>query len=124
GTNSPGSVTSTHATGALTFYFVSDEFVTDGGWEAQIDCTSLGIDSQQVQSISFYPNPVTDVLHIKGTTILKSFEVFDMNLRRMQSGQANATEISIDLSGHSAGVYMIRLIDEEGRASNIKVSHR
>jgi len=38
GTNSPGEVTSTHATGALTFQFSSDYSVTQSGWAATISC--------------------------------------------------------------------------------------
>ncbi len=38
GTNNPGTVTSTDASGALTFVFVSDSSITDGGWAADITC--------------------------------------------------------------------------------------
>ncbi|MFC0602952.1 CUB domain-containing protein [Winogradskyella pulchriflava] len=40
GTNSPGTVTSSHASGALTFVFTSDGSVTDPGWVADITCVS------------------------------------------------------------------------------------
>ncbi|WP_338731264.1 CUB domain-containing protein [Mangrovimonas cancribranchiae] len=38
---SPGTITSTHTTGALTFVFESDFSVTDTGWEANINCITL-----------------------------------------------------------------------------------
>lgn len=38
GTSSPGSLTSTHPSGALTFLFVSDGSVTSSGWEASVTC--------------------------------------------------------------------------------------
>jgi hypothetical protein len=38
GTNSPGTIASTHQTGALTFVFHSDYSVTQTGWEATISC--------------------------------------------------------------------------------------
>ncbi len=40
GTNSPGVVTSTDASGCLTFLFTSDGSVQEAGWEATIDCIS------------------------------------------------------------------------------------
>lgn len=40
GTNSPGVVTSTHPSGALTFVFTSDTSITDPGWVANITCVS------------------------------------------------------------------------------------
>ncbi|MTE28060.1 CUB domain-containing protein [Winogradskyella ouciana] len=41
GTNNPGTVTSSHASGALTFVFTSDSSITDPGWVADITCVSL-----------------------------------------------------------------------------------
>ncbi|MBN3036211.1 MAG: PKD domain-containing protein [Bacteroidales bacterium] len=38
GTNGPGTVTSTHGTGALTFQFHSDNSVVKPGWEARVWC--------------------------------------------------------------------------------------
>jgi hypothetical protein len=38
GTNSPGTVVSTHPGGALTFHFTSDQFVSESGWDADIIC--------------------------------------------------------------------------------------
>ena len=40
GNNNPGTVTSTHATGCLTFYFSADGSITGPGWEATISCVS------------------------------------------------------------------------------------
>lgn len=41
GTNSPGIVTSSHPSGALTFVFTSDGSSTDLGWVANISCVDL-----------------------------------------------------------------------------------
>ncbi|MCF8378316.1 MAG: PKD domain-containing protein [Bacteroidales bacterium] len=38
GTNSPGTITATNESGALTFIFHSDASVTESGWSANIDC--------------------------------------------------------------------------------------
>ena len=43
GTTGPGQVTSSHATGALTFRFRSDVSVTGSGWAADISCYSIAI---------------------------------------------------------------------------------
>ncbi len=41
GTNMPPSVIATHTSGALTFYFESDNMQNDAGWEAQVTCELL-----------------------------------------------------------------------------------
>ena len=43
GTTSPGTVTASNATGALTFNFVSDGSVTGAGWAASISCYNSSI---------------------------------------------------------------------------------
>jgi PKD repeat protein len=40
GTNSPGTITASNATGSLTFVFHSDVSITASGWSAAISCTS------------------------------------------------------------------------------------
>ncbi|NMH27572.1 S8 family serine peptidase [Flavobacterium silvaticum] len=124
GTDSPGTVTSTHATGALTFYFVSDQFVNEGGWEAEIDCETLGLDGADEQILRYYPNPVSTDFHINAKLPIAHFEVYDMNLRRLQSAGISSDAFSIDMSGYSAGIYMVRLTDTQGRSTNIKVMHK
>lgn len=49
GANSPGTVVSTHPTGALTVRFTSDGVVTQAGWVASVDCVIL---CEQVQNVN------------------------------------------------------------------------
>ncbi len=49
GANSPGTVVSTHPTGALTVRFTSDGSVTQAGWVASVDCVIL---CGQVQNVN------------------------------------------------------------------------
>ncbi len=41
GSTNPGTFTSTHGTGALTFWFTSDGSVTSSGWDANVICSSI-----------------------------------------------------------------------------------
>lgn len=58
GTGSPGSITSTHPTGALTFVFRSDGSVTDPGWAADITCVPTGGCQNPVITVSGGSNQV------------------------------------------------------------------
>jgi hypothetical protein len=65
GTNSPGTVTSTDATGALTFVWKSDFSGTRAGWDATVSCVSslvppvCAADIQPTDlSIGVNPNPI------------------------------------------------------------------
>jgi hypothetical protein len=65
GTTSPGIVTSSDATGALTFVFTSDFIITDAGWDATVSCISslnapeCATNIQPVDlSVGVNPNPI------------------------------------------------------------------
>jgi len=62
GISSPGTIVSSHSTGALTFVFHSDVFVTDIGWSAIISCTEgVGLSElNDEKDFEIYPNPLTD----------------------------------------------------------------
>ena len=53
GTTSPGTVTATNTTGALTFKFTSDQGVTAAGWVATVSCLTL-----EYNTITATANPV------------------------------------------------------------------
>jgi M6 family metalloprotease-like protein len=69
GNNSPATIESTDASGALTFQFHSDEALRGTGWEALITCTGIS----EVHNLSgdnafeIYPNPSHDKVFVKIT---------------------------------------------------------
>ncbi|MFN5793752.1 MAG: GEVED domain-containing protein [Bacteroidota bacterium] len=54
GTGSPGTVTSTDASGALTFVFKSDDIVVASGWAATISCVQPGNNYTMNNTAGFY----------------------------------------------------------------------
>jgi hypothetical protein len=122
GTNSPGTLTSTHSTGALTFFFYSNGSTTYSGWDATINCVHLGVDkNESINIIEFYPNPVTNVLSIKSNELLNKYIVYDINMRVIATEIVNKNEFGIDLSRCSAGSYFVKLFDAEENSKEIKI---
>lgn len=120
GSNSPGTVVSTHPEGALTFVFTSDQAVNESGWQAAIDCQTLGVnDAKQV--ISFYPNPVSDRLSIEASSPFRSYEIYDANLRRLFASEVSGLSIEADFSRFAAGLYFVCLRDASGRETTLKI---
>ena len=69
GNNSPATIVSTDASGALTFQFHSDEALRGTGWEALITCTGISEVKNQFDDNAFeiYPNPSHDKVFVKIT---------------------------------------------------------
>jgi len=119
----PNTLSSTDATGALTFVFTSDSSVTRSGWEAIINCNTLGNPDRiyDYTIIDYYPNPVTNVLNVESKETISKFEMYDMNSRLIVKEVVNKNEFEIDFSRNGSGVYLVKLFTSEGNSKELKI---
>ncbi|MEX0595638.1 MAG: T9SS type A sorting domain-containing protein, partial [Candidatus Paceibacterota bacterium] len=77
---------------------------------------NLSVGDASLNSIKVYPNPTSDNLYISGSNLaINNIEVLDVNGRILKSVDfANLTEVSIDLSGLTNGVYIVSIKSDEG----------
>lgn len=101
---SPGTVTSTHETGALTFYFYSDGEYEGPGWAADISCTELSTPDQALSSLRCYPNPVADVLQFESKAVIDAIDIHSYDGRLVHRMQG-PDEKKLDLGHFETGVY-------------------
>lgn len=66
----------------------------------------------QAKEITLYPNPVTSILQVQSPIMLQG-EVYSMDGRLLMT--IDNTEKGIDFSHISSGVYIVKLIDAEGK---------
>jgi hypothetical protein len=109
-----GNITSTDATGALTFQFFSDEAVSGSGWEARITCTGPdGIGKNEDREVfRMYPNPAKDRIYITLTDPLSDeFTLVWINAAGQRLLIMNSKEgyCDIDRTMIPAGNYLVEL---------------
>lgn len=112
GGNNPGpSFTSTDASGAITIEFVSDATVTAYGWEAIVDCSSLGIEEMgDSYGITVYPNPASDVLNIASqNTKIETVTITDTSGRTVLTNQLSSNNGVVKIGHLPKGVYILTL---------------
>lgn len=71
---------------------------------------AMGVeDSVANNTLMVYPNPVKDILTIKGTGIPSdtSFSLYSLMGQRVHSGIFTGDAVSIDMSGMASGIYML-----------------
>ncbi len=70
-------------------------------------------------SIKLYPNPVKDVLHLNVTNLtISNIEIMDLNGRIVKAMSVNnASDVNINVSDLSAGVYMINIYSENNKTT-------
>jgi hypothetical protein len=98
----------------LAAYFVDDVSV--------VPDSVTGISEEALGSISIFPNPVRDVLHIEGER-LERFRLFDISGREVSTSAVpqGGRNWSMDVSHLPQGVYLLEVWFEEGRKAVHKV---
>jgi len=82
------------------FYLFVDDITID---------VALGTKQFDASQFDFFPNPVKDVLNLAYSQPMSSVEVYNMLGQKVVSEQANANQKQINMSGLSAGSYMVKV---------------
>ena len=81
------------------------------------DCNPLGIIDNEIYNLSIYPNPVNDKIFIKSSENIKVIQLYDL-LGKME---LETTQEIIELNHIVQGVYILKVILENGTVQNFKV---
>ena len=88
------------------------------------DCFSVGIEEEQKEAgLSVYPNPVTDVLHVRfADDVVHSSVVITITdmLGRTVLRFSEKSNMALDVSALKGGVYMLRATDVNGKMATVK----
>ncbi len=74
----------------------------------------VGIEENETNSVSLYPNPANNVVNVNASSNINSVEVFNMMGQRVAVIDANDTNVQINTTGLSNGMYMMRINTENG----------
>jgi len=72
---------------------------------------SVGLQNINKQQLTIFPNPLNDVINVKGLTEKATYMVYDLSGSEILSG---ITSSSIDVSSLSYGIYNLTLFDVDG----------
>ena len=78
---------------------------------------TLAVDETAQAKTTVFPNPVKDVLVVEGTG-MKRIEVFNVMGQIAYSSDVDGGSVRIDLSGCATGVYLVRIMTENGMATH------
>ncbi|MCD9855104.1 M12 family metallo-peptidase [Epilithonimonas sp. JDS] len=109
GTSLPSSFQSTHATGAITVTFSSDQGVTAKGFKANLSCAVLAVDDvKNSKDLLLSPNPVKSNFRIEGINKIESVKVFDNSGKLIREFDAAAiSKNDYNVSKLKIGNYVI-----------------
>lgn len=118
----PGPFVSTAADGSLTVEFISDGYVVDDGWEANVSCENamgLATDSKYID-YSYYPNPTTGKVTIDARNVINKITVHNAAGQLLYSALPENTSVNVDLAKFATGTYFFSM-EVEGVQTHFKV---
>jgi len=80
----------------------------------QGDNTNLAVNGFDAYSYDIYPNPTVDVINVKATHIVQSYQLLDVQGRVLVAKDCHDTDLKLDLSNNSKGIYFLRMNFEKG----------
>lgn len=76
--------------------------------------TAVGSIAEDNSALSVYPNPVNNMLHIDNTTTKLSGVIYDITGAAVISFNIDDSNNKINVENLSSGIYILKLIDEQG----------
>ena len=97
-------------------------FLLDNVAVALLDANGAVLDVVDIDTTNFvvYPNPLRDVLYVKGTLSVDRVSIFDLMGRNVLKASPNRSDFNLDVSNLNKGVYMVDL-KSAGKTTTIKV---
>ncbi len=114
-------ITSTDASGCLTFVFTSDGSVQREGWEAMVNCNPLStISFENGRAFTFYPNPVNNKLTLVAGKRIENVTFYNILGAQVLTTSPNALSKDVDTSALTAGTYFVQ-VTVDGITDTIKI---
>jgi surface protein len=83
------------------------------GWrikDGRLDCTTAGVEDQNLLAIAVYPNPAKDKLCILGLSSPSKVSIYNVLGKLVRS---ETTSNEVDLEGLQSGVYIVKIRDQQ-----------
>ncbi len=120
GTVSPGTISSTHTSGKLTFLFSSDGLNTAPGWTATVTCANLTTATNAKEKFIYFPNPTSNSVYFSGSENIQSIAAYSMIGQLLKTEKVNAATTTFDISDFLTGYYILKIVTEN-ESKTIKI---
>ncbi|WP_456437560.1 T9SS type A sorting domain-containing protein [Psychroserpens sp.] len=115
----PDSLAAIDPCGILFFPFGFGPF---GGYGQALDFTleieaPLSVDSFDLNNLSVYPIPTKDALNVTYNSVINAVTIYDFLGKEVYSKNTASANLQLDLSSLTIGIYIVKLISEEGQHS-------
>lgn len=79
--------------------------------------TGVGVEENAELGLEVYPNPVKDVVRIEAAQPIQQVTLLGINGVLLEDRKTNARNVELNLEGYSKGIYVVRIVTEDGVAT-------
>ncbi|HLV23716.1 MAG TPA: T9SS type A sorting domain-containing protein [Moheibacter sp.] len=90
-------------------YFVTQTIGECESDALTVETYELGINAYGLDSFSFYPNPVKDILSLKNGSVINRVEIYNLSGAKAWTNEINAANAELNLSGLDTGIYVMKI---------------
>ena len=101
----------------FTTSFEADAALGTLGNPLKLNFGTMAVEENDQVKTAVFPNPVKDVLVVEGTG-MKRIEVFNVMGQKVNSAAVDGASVRIDMSGCTNGIYLVRIMTENGMATH------
>lgn len=91
----------------LVIYQNGNEYL--GFDDFQVQTQTLSTEKNTIDGFTFGPNPTHGALRLKAKSVLDQATIYDLLGKELMNVKGNSSEINLDLSRFTSGVYLIRV---------------
>ena len=81
------------------------------------DTTDVNVNELATMKFDVYPNPAKDKVVIETQSNIQQVTLMGIKGEMLEDRKANSNKIELDLEGYSKGIYVIRIVTEDGVAT-------
>lgn len=90
------------------------------GWMVYLDDLILGTNKVSENTVSFYPNPVENILHLNSKEAIDSVNIYTITGQLVSNITFDKNRNEVNLSALSSGVYLVK-VTSNGSVENFKI---
>ena len=97
-------------------YLAFDWFVDDVK-VVPTDTTDVNVNESAALKFNVYPNPAKDVVCVEAAQTIHNVQLMGINGAMLEDRKTNANKVELNLEGYSKGIYVVRIVTDEGVAT-------
>lgn len=103
---------------------IANQYIQQYAYRFEHNGGNLVVSAQQIQlaDIKVFPNPSNGILKVQASNSLERVELYSLNGMKISEWQpASMHDFTIDLSARQAGIYLLKVVGEDGASNVYKV---